>query len=378
MNWLYLGFFISIGLALFAGSSVRFVVSTPMSSPVPKKQKNYNMFFTVLFFALLIFVVACREGFIDTPDYRFMYKQVGPYIENAFNNTVPRVEKGYLFITALLNKISLDSQLLIAVFGVITIVCFSIVMLRYTENVTFSLILFSCNMWISCMNGIRQMLVASILSLFGAIWISSGKNTKKIILFIILTVLLSTIHTSVLLVLPFYLMAKGKFLNKWVLVGLLLTLLLLIFPPLYNVVFSVLTEGLSYASMMDTEAKMGASRLILAAAPVILILLYHFSNPDAEYDESNAWMMNLMMFGFMFSLLSLRMVYFSRMRMYFNVFSTITLPYTVNKLFNKNDRKIVNVIICVLYIAVYLYQLAVYGDEVTDFRLYFEQANLTY
>ena len=181
MNWLYTGFFASILLALCAGSRVRFVLSNNIK--INHKEKNYNSFFTFLFFGLLTFIVVCREDFVDTWDYRYMYEQIGPNIENAFNDTVPRVEKGYLFITALLNKISTDSQFLLIVFGILTIVCFSAVILKYSESVSFSLILFSCNLWISCMNGLRQIFVASIISLFGALWISSNTSKKKVFAF---------------------------------------------------------------------------------------------------------------------------------------------------------------------------------------------------
>ncbi|MBR3894139.1 MAG: EpsG family protein [Clostridia bacterium] len=317
-------------------------------------------------------MVACREGFIDTPDYIYMYKQIGPRIENVFNETVPRVEKGYLLITALLNMISTDPQILLITFGTITIFFFSLVIVRYSEKMSFSLILFVCNLWISCMNGLRQIFVASIISFLGALLISAKTTKRKIILFVALALLLSTIHTSILLVIPFYFMAKGKFLNKWVVAGYLFGLLLLMFPPLYEFAFKTFTSGTSYANMIDSESTMGALRLLISAAPVVLCLIYRFSQKNAEIADTDAWMMNLMLFGFLFSLLSLKMVYFARMRMYFNIFSTITLPYVVNRLFSKKYRNVMIWIINFLYIAVFIYQLGAYGDEVTNFRLFFE------
>ncbi|MBR2861928.1 MAG: EpsG family protein [Clostridia bacterium] len=380
MNWLYGAFFASIVLALLAGSKIRFVLSSSKNtrtnqdeSALKSKKKNYNSFFTLLFFGLLLFVVACREGFIDTPDYRFMYEQIGPHIHRAFNNTVPRVEQGYLFITALLNMVSTDSQFLLLVFGAATTVCFAVVLLKYTENATFSLILYVCNMWVACMNGLRQIFVASLISLFGALWISEKSNVRKTVGFIALCLLLSTVHTSAILCIPFYFMAKGKFMNKWVIGSTVCTVVLLMFPALYETVFRFLTSGLSYAEMLDSEATMGASRLLISGAPVVLFLIYHYSKPDREYDESVSWMLNLMVFGFLFSLLSLKMVYFSRMRMYFSIFITITLPYVVNRMFDKKNRNLVIFFISLLYIAVFIYQLGAYGEEVTDFRLFFEQ-----
>lgn len=371
MNWLYTGFFASILLALCAGSRVRFVLSNNIK--INRKEKNYNSFFTFLFFGLLTFIAVCREDFVDTWDYRYMYEQIGPNIENAFNDTVPRVEKGYLFITALLNKISTDSQFLLIVFGILTILCFSAVILKYSESVSFSLILFSCNMWISCMNGLRQIFVASLISLVGALWISANTSKKKIFGFICLVLLLSTIHTSALFAIPFYFMAKGKFFNKWIIGFCFITLLLFLIPPFYNLIFELMSAaGLSYGNMLDTESSMGVPRLIISAAPMLLCLIYYYLNPSKEQDKTITWMMNLILIGFLFSILSLKMVYFSRMRMYFNIFSTITLPYVVNKLFVKEQRVLITCIINVLYIAIFLYQLTAYGDEVTNFRLFFE------
>lgn len=371
MNWLYTGFFASILLALCAGSRVRFVLSNNIK--INRKEKNYNSFFTFLFFGLLTFIVVCREDFVDTWDYRYMYEQIGPNIENAFNDTVPRVEKGYLFITALLNKISTDSQFLLIVFGILTILFFSAVILKYSESISFSLILFSCNLWISCMNGLRQIFVASLISLVGALWISANTSKKKIFGFICLVLLLSTIHTSALFAIPFYFMAKGKFLNKWIIGFCFITLLLFLIPPFYNLIFELMSAaGLSYGNMLDTESSMGVPRLIISAAPMLLCLIYYYLNPSKEQDKTITWMMNLILIGFLFSILSLKMVYFSRMRMYFNIFSTITMPYVVNKLFVKEQRVLITWIINVLYIAIFLYQLTAYGDEVTNFRLFFE------
>lgn len=372
MNWIYLAFLVSLVFAILSENRVRFVLSTSPSSPFHAKHRNYSRPFVFLFFAVLLFVVACREGFIDTPDYIYMYKQIGPRIENVFNETVPRVEKGYLLITALLNMISTDPQILLITFGTITIFFFSLVIVRYSEKMSFSLILFVCNLWISCMNGLRQIFVASIISFLGALLISAKTTKRKIILFVALALLLSTIHTSILLVIPFYFMAKGKFLNKWVVAGYLFGLLLLMFPPLYEFAFKTFTSGTSYANMIDSESTMGALRLLISAAPVVLCLIYRFSQKNAEIADTDAWMMNLMLFGFLFSLLSLKMVYFARMRMYFNIFSTITLPYVVNRLFSKKYRNVMIWIINFLYIAVFIYQLGAYGDEVTNFRLFFE------
>jgi len=150
-------------------------------------------------------------------------------------------------------------------------------------------------------------------------------------------------------------------------------MLLLMFPPLYELAFKTFTSGTSYANMIDSESTMGVLRLLISAAPVVLCLIYRFSKKNEEIGATDAWMMNLMLFGFLFSLLSLKMVYFARMRMYFNIFLTITLPFVVNRLFSKKQRNVMIWIISLLYIAVFVYQLGAYGDEVTNFRLFFER-----
>ena len=117
VNWFYSAFLVSLVFVILAENRVRFVLSTSPYFPIKSKQRNYSCPFVFLFFAVLLFVVVCREGFVDTANYIEMYQQIGPHVKNAFNDTVPRVEEGYLFITALLNMISTDPQLLLIVFG---------------------------------------------------------------------------------------------------------------------------------------------------------------------------------------------------------------------------------------------------------------------
>lgn len=370
MGWLYGAFAASITLALMMKYRIRIRAREPAWE---NKSNQQQRVLVVLCFIPLIFVSACRYQFIDTSDYRSIYEQIGPHWVNAFNNTVPRIEKGFLLLTVILNKFSTNPQLLIIVSSIVTNVFFAIFIAEESDDIYFSIILYSCQLWMSTMNGLRQMLVASVVCLLWRKWVNSNNDWKETLKFIIWILLLSTIHLSVLFALPLFFFARGKILNKWILGIALIASVLLAFPIAYQILFSSILGNTSYSTMVNTEATMGIARFLLNCLPMVFVIIYCFQKKGAvEQNPKVVWMINLTFLSFVFNVLSLRMVYFSRFRMYFGIFTIVIISALLNRCLAKKDAKIVKTIVIILYIGVFLVQMKAFGKDVTEFKLFFE------
>ena len=373
MYWIYGAFYISIVVALLFKSRIVFVNHN--NRVIGHNEKRNNVVLMAMYAIPLMFVAACRYEFIDTSDYRNMYQIIGPSINNALKGAVQRVEKGYLLFTALLNYISTDSQFLFIISSIIIIGCFChfISCEATRENITFCLISFSTSLWISTMNGLRQILVAAVICLLWMKWSKMQYSLRNSIPFIIAIVILSSIHLSILICIPIFAITRGKLFNKAIGIAFLITTLMLAFSPLYEWFFLSLLRNTSYSSMINTETKMGIPRLILRSIPMVFIILYKVTGRDrTEKNYRLVWMLNMSVLSFLFSILSLRMVYFSRVRIYFNIFSIVSLPLLIDRCFNKNTAKVIKVLLCIFYILLFHYQNNAYGQEITEFKLFFE------
>lgn len=369
MFWLFGAYIASVILILLMEFKKKVIVN---ERGILERQ-YYHPILAFLYICPLAYVAACRYRFWDTDDYRLMYRAVGKSFNNVFNNVTGHVEKGYLLFTALLNKISHESQFLIIITSIFII--FSICYFLYKESldVPFSFLIFSSQIWMATMNGLRQYMVAATLWLTWRIWVKSTRCLKNDFRFIAAIILMSTFHQSVLICIPLFLCARGKLLNKKIVTCVLIALVMAVVPPVYKFFFEFLLGGTEYVNYVDTYASMGISRFIMCCFPVVLICLYYFIYKN-RYTASDKiiWMMNLSCLNFAFNILALKMVYFARIGMYLTVFDLIIIPYCIDRCFTKKSKFLIKLLLFGVYGFYFYRQLFAYGDYATNFQLFYE------
>lgn len=369
MQWLYSAFLISL-FAIILGTLTQ-KRKTVYDKTEMHFKNTYSRFAIFLYSFPLIFVSAFREGFIDTYDYRHMYEAIGTNLQNVFSNIVPDVEKGYLFFTYLLNLISKDSQILLIVTSIVITVCFVKFMRMEAYDVSFSLLIYLCQFWMSTMNGIRQILVAGLTCLLWGKWSSEPYSREKNISFIILLLVLSTFHKSILICIPVFMLARGNLFNKGILVCVLGALTMLVVPSVYNFVFGVLLGTTEYSDYIAESASMGGMRFIISCVPFLLICIYYWKiyNKGETKNHRFIWMMNISIFNFCCSMLALKMVYFARIGLYLDVFNFILIPYLIEQCFNKRSASFIKLFAIITYIMYFYFQMQAYGGYVYGFKL---------
>lgn len=331
------------------------------------KEYNYNILFVLAFGGVLIFVSAFRYKFIDTTDYRLMYEAIGPNIENVFNDTIPRIEKGYLFITYLLNCINTNSQFLLIVTSVVINIIYIKKLHKYSKDVPFSLFLYFVLSYMGTMNGLRQTLAASIAVLFFE-WIVEKKTFK----YLILILLLSLIHKSVLICIPVYFIVKGKFFNKGVKLSIIFSLAMLLAPGKIILLLEEVLGDSGYASYLASTEGMSGFRFLVSGVPILLIVLYHFYCRDLKKTNDDFIVMqNLCIVNFAIGIMALKILFFGRITMYFNIYSLILIPTLIRRIFKSRDAFLIKTCAIILYSLYFAYQIRAYGGYMNNFRLIF-------
>lgn len=370
MNWLYGAYITSILLIILIELTKKYSIN----SKTLQKRKHYNPILVFVYICPLAYVAACRYRFWDTDDYRLMYEAVGESFENVFNNVTGNVEKGYLLFTALLNKISQDSQFLIVVSSVFIIFGICFFLYKESRDLSLSFVIFSSQIWMATMNGLRQYMVAAALWLVWRKWTQSVRCKKNDLLFIFSIILIATFHRSVLICIPLFFCARGKLLNKKVMFCIVIAVVMTVVSPIYNLLFEFLLGGTEYANYIYTNASMGISRFILCCFPIVLICIYHilYLKNGGDRSDKVIWMMNLSCINFAFNILALKMVYFARIGMYFTVFDLLVIPYCIDKCFTEKSRKLIKVFLLLFYVFFFYRQLLAYGSYATNFQLFYE------
>lgn len=370
MSWLYGAYIVSLLLILLIELTKRYNVN---KKGIVEK-KYYNPMLIFMYICPLTYVAACRYSFWDTSDYRLMYEAIGESFVNVFNNTVSHVEKGYLLFTALLNRISHNSQFLIIVSSIFILFIACYFLYKESTDIPLSFLIFSSQIWMATMNGLRQYMVAATLWLVWRKWSKSTQCKKNDLLFILAILLMALFHKSVLICIPIFFCTRGKLWNKKVIVCIGTALVMIFVSPIYNLIFNFLLGGTEYAGYVDTNATMGISRFIICCFPVILIWLYYFIYLRNNNNKSNKviWMMNLSCLNFVCNILALKMVYFARIGIYFSIFDLIIIPYCIDKCFTKNSRKIIKILLFAFYAFFFYKQMIAYGGYATGFQLFYE------
>ncbi|RHV70464.1 MULTISPECIES: EpsG family protein [Clostridia] len=370
MYWLYGAYIASIIMILLIELTKKYSVNKDGFC----MRRYYNPILVFIYICPLVYVAACRYKFWDTDDYRLMYEAVGKTIANVFNNSTGHVEKGYLLFTALLNKISRDSQFLIIVSSIFIIFGICFFLYKESTDVPLSFVIFSSQIWMSTMNGLRQYIVAALLWLAWRKWSKSIHCKKNDLIFIISIIIMASFHKSVLICIPLFLCARGKLLNKKVLFCIIAAISMAVISPIYNWLFGFLLGGTEYANYVDTNATMGISRFVISCFPIFLIWIYYFICLKNSNDRSDKaiWMMNLSCINFAFNILALKMVYFARIGIYFSIFDLLVIPYCIEKYFTEKSRVLMKVLLMIFYIFFFYRQLLAYGGYATNFQLFYE------
>jgi transmembrane protein EpsG len=295
----------------------------------------------------------------DTGSYTLGYALYSDSIFKLDKSVFDDKASGFIIFSVLIKSIfGSDSTMWLLIIAGISGVCIAKTYQRYTSEIVLCAFLFfsSTDFHSWMMNGMRQFLTTAILfACFPLI------QEKKYIKFIIITLLLYTVHSSCLIVIPFYLATLGKPFNKKTIVILVCCLLAVVFVGQFTNLFGAAMESTTYSDVVDEfEGDSGTSfqRVAFYSVPAILAIFFRKKIPD-DVPEIIAVSINMSLITMGLYLVSMVTsgIYIGRLPIYFSLFNYILLPWEIRTFFGDEHRKLVNTVMIIVYIVFFFFQM---------------------
>lgn len=330
-------------------------------------EQRVNLFFALMTFSVIIFFASLRSSVADTGAYISMFKSYPSDLSqiDGLLNGVAKRYPGFLVLTVLLKKFTSDYNVWFTIIAVISGICVMIPLYKYSSNFGVSAFLFMASCQFSWMfNGMRQFLVASIIFACTGLVLR-----KKFIPYAIIVCLLSTIHTSALILIPMYFIVTGEPWNKRTMLFVGAIILAILFTSKFTGVLEDVVENTDYATSMEEfkETDDGTSiiRIAVESVPIIIAFVYRNRIKDKLTPIIKLSInMSLVASGlYVISKIARSGIMLGRLPIYFSMYNLILLPWLIKNIFNKEEKRLVYYLMFVLYISYFYYQIFIAWDD---------------
>lgn len=333
-----------------------------------KKFKFMVVFWTILVITILVTVSGLRDGIGDTYYYKHSYE----ILANNPSGVELSKDFGFTVLSLILITISKDPQILIFITALITnvlnIICFN----KYISYLELQVYLYiTSGYYIVTMNGIRQCLAAALI--FSCTESLIKGNFKK---YLILVLLISTIHASGLIMIPLYFIIRQKAWSKRIVKLIILSIILVLFYDVLEPIIFKLLEGTQYSNYSEfDEGGSSFIRTIVNAVPVILAYLKRKELKET-WSESDKFV-NIALINLVFVALGMYNWIFNRFTIYFQLYNFILIPYIIKNCFRGKEKRVLYVGVIVCYF-IFFYREQVIGLNMQYKSQYLNFNNIFY
>lgn len=288
-------------------------VTLLVSSVIASIQKNKKLCLKIAF-GILIFFSAIRYDFGN--DYFSYYRSFAAIMSGHL-----QFENEPMF--TLLVKLFRNYYIFIAATSILTIIPIYFLIKNYVaDNYKGLAVLIYCinpYLFLISLSSIRQMLALS----FFIIALHFSKE-HKIIPYLIFIILATMCHISAIILLPFYLIANDKKVNRIQLIVVVLILLILLFG---NDAFErLLRYGLDFFDNINYNYYSTRGGNTLRATLLSAIWFIYIAMNINKLSGNTLMFTKLSLVGYIFSILAYKVSMFARISMYFEIFSIISIP----------------------------------------------------
>ena len=319
------------------------------------KEKRYILLaiiWTGLVAAVLICFAGFRSGSVgDTGMYMHSYRM---YVSDP--STIPYDRDwGFSLLNLLLIQFSSNPQTLVFVTSFINQLCNMIVFYKYSSYLELQVFVYIASGYLTTsMNGMRQCLAASILFLFTKL-ITDG----KFIAYLIIVLIISTIHGSALIMIPVYFIVRQKAWSRNVVIFIIIAVIgVLGYNFLSPYLFKAL-EDTQYAGYSTfNEGGSSAIRTIVNMVPIVLAYLKR-KELNEKWPESNVFV-NMALINVIFVAFGMFNWIFNRFTLYMQVYNFILIPYIVKNCLQGKERRLIYIGFIICYF-IFLYREQVIG-----------------
>lgn len=231
---------------------------------------------------------------------------------------------------------------------------------KYSTNFVVSYFLFiaSADYMAWMFNGMRQFLVATVL--LGCVDLILEKKYLKIIIIILL---LSTFHQSVLLVIPFIFICQGKAWNYKTFIVLIGVIFFITYLSEFTDVLDEILQETNYSGLteqMKDDDGVNLIRVLVYSVPTILSFIFmgrirRYGGPIINLAAN----MSIASAAFYIIGMFTSGILIGRIPIYFSLYNYILLPWIVENVFEKKSAKIIYFGMVSFYLLYYYFQMAI-------------------
>lgn len=313
-----------------------------------------NIYFCGIIFITLGFISGFRGGFsVDYYNYDYLFKLSG---ETSFYNIFfgdNDLEVGYALLNKLVFLFTSNFTIMMIVISSIIILIYLKVFREFSDILWMSmLLLVTVGSYYTSFNTIRQFLAAA-LTFFVSKYIYE-KNWKKYFFSILL---ISTIHSSAIVMIPFYFLLQIKWNKvKNILIGLVSIILYAaifvktdIFVSFFVKNFYTGYSGQNAFGIHDGTGMIYTLRAIL----LFVFSLYGLTKIKLDNITQRVWF-NASLYFLLFSLLATRVEMLQRLTYFFIPYVTLFVPRVISNI-KSSKEKIFMIIIITVLVCAYAY-----------------------
>ena len=295
---------------------------------------------------------ASRQGFTNT---------------SASLSTIPQViagdgqDKGFSVLNIIIKSIIGNRDVIyFTIIAAICVLCVAYAYQKYSYAFAWSIFLFviSTDAYQWLFNGMRQFIPAAILfACMGLIL------KKKYVPLIIIILLMSTIHLSVLLMIPCIFIAQGKSWNKKAILFLLLVLIIILFVDRFTDVLESFLANTQYDDVTDQfhyDDGTNLLRVLVYSVPPVLALIGRKQINREDNPVINLCVnMSIISMGIYIVSMFTSGIYIGRLPIYFSLYNYILLPWELDHIFTKRSAAFLKAVMVILYGGYCYYQMVV-------------------
>ncbi|MGO1369353.1 EpsG family protein [Senegalia sp. (in: firmicutes)] len=284
---------------------------------ITKKQMNIILF---IYFIFLAIVAGLRfEIGTDYINYNNIYKYSEILIKDS-----PK-ERGFYAINLLFQKLNINFQMSLMIFSIVSNFLMYYGIIKLSKNPAISTFLYlATGMYYSFFNITRQGLAIAFILL--AIYLLIKK--RFILYYIIITIIALVFHRTAIILFIVPLIMKINIKTKYILLTFITIIVAQYFNLINRLVFYIndilkLPYGMYKEKLLES---VGVNPLNMVIPTLLIIIIVIFKNQLIQRNKVNKLFINISYIHYIFTVLSLGFIYYSRIAIYFELYILILVP----------------------------------------------------
>lgn len=316
-----------------------------------KKNKVISYIFLSIAMLPLLFLIILRDTNVGTDFLRYI--ELYLRVDNDNVTSTDQAWVGNIFLNimkAFTFFFGRNYRIFFGVIGFFTLFFLFKSIFEESDKPTLSLfIFFSFCLYYQCFNQFRQMLAISLI--LYAYKFYKSKNLKA---YIIIVLCATVMHTSAIIMLPFYWIGDRDINKKNIMLYILFGIFVLFGYNIIEVILEKTAYGKIYMKYDMYNMSFSISSIInLCVRIVMLISCLLFYKKLINRDSDNKFLYNMAFFCTIFQILTLKSYVFGRLTTYFFVYYIFLIPKVLNQFKGKN--KVIVLLILILGFSAYQY-----------------------